>query len=383
MKKQNFLFALLGGLLLAGCSSSTTKNANQVIDYDADTSYRETEEQLSESLDMPPNLFALSKGRDDFNKNIGAENSAKPEAGYRYIPTYRAKNVSVHSNLSERWLEIKGMKSQKVWKGVEDFLVSMGFTIKESRKDTGFIRTEYMPRKELVPLDDQGPLTRLLNSWRPELAEGVYDRIIARVSYDETTASTNVYFYHAMVIDPSQAESDELVASIGSDGWKIKPFNPMIEAEALYQAMIFFGATQSQALAQVESTVFLAKELGEGEEVSGVEFKASREVAWDYLISMIYRANWSMDQMKPQSYEAWIKIPDEVREDNSLSSQLSFWSDTKEKVIPQVVRFYLEEANGDQTNCILKLSAVENEKPLTGKQREYILKSLGLLAESE
>lgn len=382
MKLHYFLFILSGGVVLAGCSSSATKNANDTIDYDAETDYRDTEEQLSESLEMPPNLFALSKDRDDFNRALNAQNSTDPEAGYRYIPTYRAKNIVVRHNLKERWLEVDGIESEEVWKGIQEFLVSMGFKVKEARKDIGFIKTEFLSRKELVPLDDQGPLTRLLNSWRPELAEGVYDRLIARVATDKDTKTTRVYFYHYMVFNPEQTEEDQDYST--DDGWKIKPYNPMIEAEALYQAMIFFGALQSQAFTEVESTVKLMEPaIGDKEEVSAIKFKAPRDMAWNYVTAMVYRVGWNIEQSHPGTYQAWIQLPEKAREDDSLASSLSFWSDKKSKVLPELIRLSFNELpQSDEYSTELTVDSGEGEEPLTGEQRELIFKSLGLMADN-
>lgn len=376
------IYAGLTALILSGCSSSASKNAKDTIDYDAETDYRDTEDKLNQKLEMPPDLFAMSDKSDGFDQAVKDPKGAKD--AYQYIPTYHADKVAVESNLSERWLQVKGMSSEEVWKGIQDFLVSLGFEVVETRKDIGFIRTKFMPRKVLVPLDDQGPLTKLLNSWRPELAEGVYDRLIARIQYHPDSGDTSVYFYHAMVVDPSQAESDQLVSDIGNDGWRIKPYNPLIEAEALYQAMIFFGASQTQAFDQVKSSVEMMETVTDDQEVAGMRYATTPNVVWDYLVSMIYRANWSMEDMNPQVFEATVQIPEKMREDDSLGSKLAFWSDSKDKTLPKRVRFALTAEDKDgKTSTVLAIKSMEGQRPLTGKQRERILKALGLLSETE
>lgn len=382
---QSSLFAVaLSSLFLTACSStpSTNDNVKDVIDYDADTDYRDTEKSLSQTLDMPPNLFAPSRNRDDFHSAIN--NAKNPEDGYRFVPTYRADNVRVESNLSERWLVVTGMTSEQVWEGTQAFLVSLGMPIKEKRKDIGMIRTEFIPRTELVPLDDQGPLTRLLNSWRPELAEGVYDRLIARVEYDEEDKLTRVYFHHYMVFDPSVAEEDEQAVTVG-DGWRIKPYNPIIEAEALYQSMIFFGSTQSQALKDVQITEAEVETVGDEKVFGGLIFAATEDETLGYLQAMIYRSGWTMDRMKPSTKEVWVQVPKDARKDSSLSASLAFWrsDDEQEKYIPEVVRFQVSEndkAEPGEESSLLTVSSQEGETPLTPEKREYIFQSLGLMA---
>lgn len=379
------LAAVVFSLLVTGCSStpSSQKNADSVLDYDADTSYRDTEKSLSKDLAVPPNLFKPSKKQDDFD--VAISNAGTLEEEYRYVPTYRAENLAVKSNLSERWLEIKGMSSEKVWQGVQSFLVSLGMPVQEARKDTGFIRTEFVPRKELVPLDDQGPLTKLLNSWRPELADGIYDRLIAQVEYDTKEEVTRVYFHHYMVSNPSVADSEDTAVVVDS-GWKVKPYNPLIEAEALYQSMIFFGASQGESLKAIQMT---ENQVNADQEdlANGLKVNASPAETWSYLKAMLYRAGWFYEHIKPASKEVWVIVPEAARKENSLGSKLAFWrsDDEAEKYIPKRVKFTVEALN-EQTpdrssGSVLKVETAEASEPLTSEKRRYIFESLGLLTQ--
>lgn len=376
--------AISFSLLMTGCSSTPSgqQNADSVLDYDADTSYRDTDKSLSKDLAVPPNLFKPSKQQDDFD--IAISNTAALEEEYRYVPTYRAENLEVKSNLSERWLEIKGMSSEKVWQGVQSFLVSLGMPIQEARKDTGFIRTEFVPRKELVPLDDQGPLTKILNSWRPELADGIYDRLIAQVEYDAKQKVTRVYFHHYMVSDPSVADSEDAAVVVDS-GWKVKPYNPLIEAEALYQSMIFFGASQGESLKAIQMT---ESQINADQEdfSNGLKVNASPAETWSYLKAMLYRAGWFYEHVKPATKEVWVLVPEAARKENSLGSKLAFWrsDDEVEKYIPKRIKFTVEalsEQTTERSNgSLLKVETAETSEPLTSEKRRYIFESLGLLA---
>uniref|UniRef100_Q31FD0 Outer membrane protein assembly factor BamC n=1 Tax=Hydrogenovibrio crunogenus (strain DSM 25203 / XCL-2) TaxID=317025 RepID=Q31FD0_HYDCU len=375
--------AISFSFLVTGCSStpSSQKNADSVLDYDADTSYRDTEKSLSKDLAVPPNLFLPSKKQDEFDIAISKASTLEEE--YRYIPTYRADNLMVKSNLSERWLEIKGMSSEKVWQGVQSFLVSLGMPVKEARKDTGFIRTEFVPRKELVPLDDQGPLTKLLNSWRPELADGLYDRLIAQVEYDADKDVTRVYFHHYVVSDPSVADSEDAAVVVDS-GWKVKPYNPLIEAEALYQAMIFFGASQGESLKAIQMTQNQVHS-EQDDATNGLKVDASPAETWSYLKAMLYRSGWFYEHIKPVTKEVWVIVPESARKENSLGSKLAFWrsDDDAEKYIPKRIKFTVETLN-EQTpdrssGSLLKVETAEASEPLTREKRHYIFESLGLL----
>jgi uncharacterized lipoprotein len=366
------LLALAIGL--TGCSS-TEKNASSVLDYDADTSYRDTDDKLAERLEMPPDLLMAGRQQRDLTDVLAETEGANQ--GKSTVPTYQAKNLSIERNLSQRWLAIKDMDSQQVFAGVEAFLQTLGMPVKEARKDIGVIKTEFVPRQEVVPLDDQGPLTRLLNSWRPEIAEGAYDRMVAQVEYDPEAELTRVYFRHFEVHDPSLATDD---GGVVSSGWKIQPYNPQFEAEALYQAMVFFGANQAQALTQIEASETQVEIVG-GEEFDGLAFQAGPDETWNHLKAMLYRAGWFSEEISDALRMVTVQVPDKAREDRGFLDSLAFWQSSNEKIIPKQVRFRVIADEDDSGLTQVSVEALEDQTPLNADNREYIFKSLGLVTE--
>ena len=359
-------------IALTGCTTAN-KNANSVLDYDADTSYRDNKDQMADRLEMPPDLLMAGRERQDLKKVL----EKTPQAQKPTVPTYKADNLTIERNLSQRWLAVKDMDSQEVFAGVEAFLQTLGMPVKEARKDIGVIKTEFVPRQEVVPLDDQGPLTRLLNSWRPEIAEGAYDRMVAQVEYDPEQNLTRVYFRHFQVYDPSLATDD---GGVVSSGWQIQPYDPLFEAEALYQAMVFFGANQAQALTQIEATETTVEIVG-GEEFDGLAFKAGPDETWNHLKAMLYRAGWFTEEISDALRIVTVQVPEKAREDQGFFESLAFWKSSNEKIIPKQVRFRVMANEDDQTLSQVSVEALEDATPLNADNREYIFKSLGLVTE--
>lgn len=385
MRSQNWVLKsvwVLFMLSMASCSStpSSEENAKSVIDYDANTDYRKTEKSLSVSLETPPNLLLPAQKKDSFEGALKKTEKSVAEQHYEYIPTYRADHLQMKSNLNERWLEIEGISSEQVWEGIQAFFVSLGMPVKETRKDIGVIRTEFTPRKELVPLDDQGPLTRLLNSWRPELAEGAYDRLIARVESGKKQV-TRVYFYHYMVFDLSLAESDPAAMTVG-ENWQIKPFNPAIEAEALYQAMIFFGSSQADALKNLEMVENQIELADDESEFDGFKIKANSAKTWAYFKGMLYRADWHLETLKNAEKKVWVQVPESARKESSFVSKLAFWKSTdSKKYLPKQVEFTVTEITGSNTSySLLRVQSAGGAEPLTAEKKKYIFQLLGLFA---
>lgn len=368
--KTFVLSTALATLSLSGCSTISNM-------FGSDSNYRDSEGKLVKSLEMPPNLFNPAKPKTEMSLALQkAEQDALAEQDrYDYIPNFKAKGLAVNSNLSERWLEIESNNSEQVWASIKRFFVSTGFDVTEERKDIGVMKTNYIARTELVPLDDVGPITKLLNSWRPELADGVYDKYTARVETDAEKGIVKVFINHSMLYSPDANEAREIDRQ-----WRIKPYSPIMEAEALYQAMVFFGSSSEKALAQLKITEQKV-EVVEGEELEGLAFRTSMEKGWSYLQAMIYRAAWSIDKVKASHNELWVQVPKNVKEDDSIMANLAFWRDSGKKALPDLVKLKLTQSEGDKEKIILTVSASEDVPPLNEGQRRYVFESLGLLAQ--
>ncbi|HHT00239.1 MAG TPA: outer membrane protein assembly factor BamC [Thiomicrospira sp.] len=354
---------------LSGCSTISNM-------FGSDGSYRDNEGKLVKSLEMPPNLFNPAKPQTEMSLALKkAEQDALAEQDkYDYIPNFKAKGVDIKNNLSERWLEIETTNSEQVWASLKRFFASSGFAIAEERKDIGVMKTEYLPRTELVPLDDVGPITRMLNSWRPELADGVYDKFIARVETDVNKGVVRVYINHSELYSPDANEAREIDRQ-----WRIKPYSPVMEAQALYQAMVFFGSSSEKALAQLKVSEQMVEVL-DGQEFDGLSLRTGMDKSWSYLQAMIYRANWSIDKVKASQHELWVQVPKTVKEDDSFLSSLAFWRDSGKKALPNLLKLKLTQSETDQEKVILTVSAPEDTPALNEEQRRYIFESLGLLA---
>ena len=360
-------FSLIG---LSGCSSLST------LMGDEENNYRTNETQLSKNLEMPPNLFHPSKKQAQME--VVFQNEPLPMVDQKQtIPTYQMPGVSIQSNLSERWLELDTANSDRVWQGIKRFLATMGMSVEEERKDIGIIKTAFTQRTEIAPLDDVGTLTRLLNSWRPEFAEGIYDRFVARIETDTATDKTRVYFHHHMMYS-----ADTNAEMNGDDRWRLKPYNPLFEAEALYQAMIFFGSNSEVALAQLKVTGKMS-EIFEGEqELEGLVLHANLSQSWGYLQAMVYRADWQVEQSTVVTNEMWVVVPESYRQAPSILAKLAFWSDQEKSVkLPEKVLLKLNVDEKDASNTLLTAQVKEGDTPLNEERRKALFKQLGLLGQ--
>lgn len=366
--KTFVLSTSVAALSLTGCSTISNM-------FGTEGSYREDEAKLVKQLEMPPNLFNPAKPQTEMSLALmKAEQDALAEQDkYDFIPNFKADGLKISGNLSERWLEIESQNSEQVWSSLKRFFMSRGFAIETERKDIGVMSTDFLARTESAVMDDIGIVTRMLNSWRPTLADGIYDRFTARVETDTANGIVKVFINHSEMWSPDANEARDIDRQ-----WRLRPYSPVIEAQGLYQAMVFFGSSSEKALAQLKVTEQNV-EVIEGTELEGLAFRTSMDQAWSYLQAMIYRAAWSIDNVKASHNELWVQVPKSLREDDSFFSSLAFWRDAGAKALPELVKLKLTKSESEPDKVILTVKAPDDVSPLNEGQRKYIFESLGLL----
>lgn len=359
---------------LSGCSttSNTNDNVKAALAGDEDD-YRSTEESLSQSLEVPPDLISPASKESDLTKILQPSTQQSAD-----IPTRKFNDVQVKTNLSERWIEIPVHSAEevnKVWKDIQSFVISLGFEVDQADRVLGVVRTKYKARTELAPIDVQGPLTRLLNSWRPELAEGVYDRLTARVESNIEQGKMRLYFYDHVLYRNTDGDTDQ---------WQVRPYSPEIEAEALYQALVFLGVNRNEAFKQIQVTQNLVlpemAEEGDQKVLEGVLLKAPLDVAWTYTKAMIYRAGWTLLKTDDAKHTLVVKPPKNLTESkDGLLGRL--FKESKQPLLPEQLLFTLQTVEGKPSQQWLTVSETEDtEARLTPQQQAFIFKALGLLS---
>lgn len=353
-----FRLMLLGvlGFSLAGCSGLAKW-------FNGEDDYRIKEAQLAKELEMPPEFVRRGAAPSALTQAI-----AKPDlTEVKTLPSYQVEGLRIQSNLVERWLELDNLTAVEAWQGFQTFLNTQGFSVDEARLDIGLIKTNYIARKELAPVAQElSALSRVFNSWRPELVTGIYDRFSFQLIEDDKQGKIKIFVRHHMMAADSSGDITK---------WTLRPYDPMFESIVLYQALVFFGASQTQAIDQLQTAKYY-QEITEGEELAGLILSASLSQSWDYLQAMIYRANWQVKMQTPNVYEIWLATPQNVEADRGFFARLFAKNKMPETVRLKLTRY---EDAGDAT--LLSLAVEETQPPLTAEQRRQVLIGLGLLTE--
>ncbi len=365
------LGAVITGMMAASGCSSFSKALNLEDSLWGSDNYRDRERELAESLEVPPSLvkpkqqgsLALLDGRTQ-----GALTSEVASLSEKAIPAYRAKGIRVEATLCERWLSLEQVSADAAWQGVQKFLRTLGYPVKEANRATGIIRTEYVQRKEVVPLVDVSPLRKLFNKWRPEVADGAMDRFTVHVTVDPATQAAQIRFHHHQVFGTDDGDTET---------YRVRPYDPVKELEMLYQAAVFFGANKEAALKQVRVSAHTV-DVVEGQEVDGLVLHAPMSQAWAYLQSMIWRADWQVVSVSPERHEMIVAL-DKQSENRGFWASLAFWR--HDGSLPKRVVLKLAPMKKRAQQTLLRVDVPEGETPLDQKKRLRIFKKLGLLGQ--
>lgn len=350
--------AIASLLATSGCS-----NFNKAFGYSdsiaQSDNYRVTQDALINPLELPPGFQNPSRNMDANNRVLMGQLNDKLKTD---IPSFKVAGMRVDSNLSERWLHIDQADANDIWERLQKFLTTQGFSIEEARKDIGLIKTQFLARKEIVPKTEMSFLTRVLNSWRAETAEGALDRLTLRVQTN-SQGGLDIFFRHNMLLETGDG---------GAGSWRSRPYHPEFEAEMLYQALVFLGATKESAQLQMATAVKTMESSLNGE-FYGLTFSAGMTETWQHLLSRADRANFSILQADQANGVMKVKLPTTTKETEKGFFSRLFSRD--EQALPDSITLKLKSDQG-RTDVIP--TDIEDQS-LTAEQRKQIFQKLGLL----
>ena len=238
--------ALLMASLVAGCS---TKNETPKLDY-------QTENRKVGSLEVPPDLDNPSQGN-VYNLPAGGSVRASDVARNRQAAANKAgspvlaevKNITMHREGGERWLNIANKTPAEVWPLLHAFWQEQGFVIAREEPGIGLMETDWAENRAKLPQDG---LRRLFE--RVGLG-GVYstverDKFTIRLERN-SKGGTDVFFTHRGMKETYADRNKDTTM------WQPSPRDTALEAALLGRFMQYLGADEQQieqALKQQQST---------------------------------------------------------------------------------------------------------------------------------
>lgn len=358
MKHPTLLFKLVAvvvavALLTSACS---TISGGKKADY--------KKARTTESLEVPPDLTASSINQapelpNAAGTSLSEMNKTEPAAGASAVLPEKS-DILVERTGNQEWLLIHAKPSQ-VWPKVREFWMQQGFLIKMEDPRLGILETGWTENRADIPSD-------IIRNTLGKVLDFVYsaatrDQFRVRLEHGTTPGTTELYLTHRGM--------EEVVTGTAEDRstkWKLRPSDPELEAEMLKRLMVFLGASEEQAKAQLAAEPQAPSRAELVSDSSGVMLidKEDFSRAWRRTGAALDRVGFAVEDRNRADGVYFVRYDDPLGgEEKGFLSKLAFWSSDEEKA--KQYRIVLQ-AQGPETHIIVRNDKGERDNSSTAKR---------------
>lgn len=357
------LTALLIAATLAGCST-WKKVTGEKADY--------KQSRAEPSLEIPPDLSSATiedglrvpdGGATTLSEYAAGQGAGGGAAGGSMV-LVQPENMRVERSDDKRWLVVSA-PPDAVWPKVRDFWLQAGFILTVDDPAVGILETDWAENRADIPQD----FIRRTIGRALEYLYSAATRDRFRVRLERTAeGGTEVFIAHRGMEEVLQggAESSE-----GST-WKPRPSDPELEAEMLRRMMVYMGAAEEKAAAQIARPAPERAPRSQlvvdaaGSTTLRVEEGFSR--AWREVGLALDRVGFTVEDRDRSGGLYFVRYNDPLKEDKQRGflSKLKFWGDDE----PSAAEQYriVVSAEGDRTLVTVQNSKGERDNSPTAKR---------------
>jgi len=258
---------LLISLFISGCFSEEQKQTLKENRFNlGDVQINYYSNKSVTSLEIPPDLtspdyensFRLSELVKDYDENIVNLTNKEIQETSKEKIMLENSNIDVRKSGTRRWLIID-KEPEVVWNLSRQFFQEYGFVIKKANKKIGIMETDYLENKPVIPAQSLG-------FFKSFLAENVKNINYSLPSVDSYKIRIEPLEDGKTELHLSLKSMAEVITSSGISGsrsvdstyWQSKERDVNLEAEMLYQLMLFLGGD----VAESREKIINAKEYG-------------------------------------------------------------------------------------------------------------------------
>ncbi len=358
-----------------------TTDLNKIIP-DRRPDYRES--QTMEPLEVPPDLTASTIDDTLLVPELNPTGTAnlsdyasERAGGAQIVPAegvlQKQPGIRMERDGNRRWLIVQ-QNPQQVWPKIKEFWSSNGLVLKREDPRIGIMETDWAENRADIA---DGPIRAILSK-ALDFAYSAPTRDKFRVRLERLGDGTAVYLTHYGVEEVVQG-------GIGNQKnettlWQSRPPDPELEAEMLNRLMVYLGASERRAEAQLAKASTepapqpIRAQLTTVEGQQALLIKETYPQAWRLVGLALDGSNFVVeDQNRAQGrYVVEYSDPLDDGTEKGLLSKLAFWKD--EPPPPQGVRYQVRLAGqGPQTVVIVQDVAGQPDNSPTAK---LILESL-------
>ena len=358
MKKlsRNSLLALLA-VGIAACSSVNVDDVlpDKAVEYKRETQADRnlevppdlTSDRINDRMSVPDSIGGVSTSYSEYltdRKLRGADDATRVAVAGSVLPA--VKDIEVRRDGDSRWLVVAG-SVEEVWQRVVDFWQEAGILMLEQDPTVGIMRTAWIENRANISRDFVTDAIR-------KTLDGLYEtgfRDQYRVRLERSTdGRTEVYMTHfgmeEQVIQGSGGTTERTV-------WVPRERDPQLEAEMLRRLMVYLGALDERAQAQLaaggqrQQTRSQLLNTRTGTQLL-IDDTFSR--SWRLVGLALDRGGFAVEDRDRSAGIYYVRYNDPSKEDADKGwlSSLKFWGDDKD--VDKVNRYQVKVGdNGDRT----------------------------------
>jgi outer membrane protein assembly factor BamC len=252
---MRYLILILAASVLGACSSYNVDEVlpDKAVEYKRETQAERnleippdlTSDRINDKMSVPDNFGGVSTSYSEYvtdRRLRGADGATPVVAGGSVLP--ELDDIEVRRDGDVRWLWINA-PADDVWVRVADFWQDNGILLTEQDPTVGIMRTGWIENRAEIA---GGFIRERVFS----LLEGLYDagtRDQFRIRLERVDdGATELFLTHFRMEEKVIAEAD---GRVENTVWEPAESDPQLEAEMLRRIMLFLGAEDERARAQL------------------------------------------------------------------------------------------------------------------------------------
>ena len=354
---RNLLLACIA-VALAACSSSPVDDVlpDKAVEYKRERQAQRnlelppdlTSDRINDRMSVPDNLVGVPTSYSEYQvdrKLRGADGESPRVADGSVLP--KITDMEVRRDGDVRWLLV-GAPVEEVWPRVVDFWQENGVLMQEQDPTVGIMRTAWLENGAEISRDFiTDSIRRVFDGLYEAGSRDQYRVRMERTDNDQTEIFLTHFGMQEQVIQNTAGTTERTV-------WVPRERDPGLEVEMLRRLMVYIGAADEKARAQLASRGERQRKRSEllntrdGNTQLLIDDSFSR--AWRLVGLALDRVGFAVEDRDRSAGTYYVRYNDPAKQDADKGwlSKLAFWSDDSD--IDKVSRYQVKvQGQADQT----------------------------------
>ncbi len=369
--------AVVVAAALTGCNAfNQFLGREDAIDYQSATPTRG-------SLSVPPDLTQVpantryqvpeGPGGTSFSQYASDQARRQGEAataqGSTVLPS--RNDITIERDGSTRWLSVN-MPADQVFERALEFWRSQGFAIRSQNAQAGLIETDWAENRANIPQD-------IIRRTVGRVFDQVWDsgqRELFRTRLERTQdGRIEVYFSHQHMV--------EEVVNEAQTKWVPRPSNPELDAAMLSRFMVFLGAEEERAKAEMQAAAAQPQAASQGAQLvrspgvqGALDVPEGFDRAWRRVGLALDRGNFTVEDRDRTAGQYFVRYVDVDAQQSERPGLMTRIFGARQPAQQPQYRVQLSDVGGTTRVTILNAEGQPDNSATAGRILEVLQQQL-------